>query len=59
MESSAVVMTTLSNGFPVIALRGLSDLAGKQSGENAYTKFGSLAAYNAAKAVVQFIKILQ
>uniref|UniRef100_A0A7N2LGT4 Nucleoside phosphorylase domain-containing protein n=2 Tax=Quercus lobata TaxID=97700 RepID=A0A7N2LGT4_QUELO len=59
MESSAVVMTTLSNGFPVIALRGLSDLAGKQSGENAYTKFGSLAAFNAAKAVVQFIKILQ
>ncbi|KAK7826727.1 bark storage protein a [Quercus suber] len=57
MESSAV--TTSSNGFPVIALRGLSDLAGKQSGENAYTKFGSLAAYNAAKAVVQFIKILK
>ncbi|KAH9768753.1 PNP UDP 1 domain-containing protein [Citrus sinensis] len=28
MESSAVVMTSLSNGYPVIVIRGLSDLAG-------------------------------
>ncbi|KAK3228397.1 hypothetical protein Dsin_000278 [Dipteronia sinensis] len=55
MESSAVVMTSLSNGLPVIVIRGLSDLAGRQSGENAYATFGSLAARNTAKAVVQFI----
>ncbi|TXG49386.1 hypothetical protein EZV62_025261 [Acer yangbiense] len=55
MESSAVVMTSLSNGLPVIVIRGLSDLAGRQSGVNAYATFGSLAARNTAKAVVQFI----
>ncbi|KAL4599729.1 hypothetical protein ACB092_11G147200 [Castanea dentata] len=59
MESAAVVMTSLSNGFPVIVFRGLSDLAGGQSGENAISKFGPLAALNTAKAVVQFIKTLQ
>lgn len=59
MESAAVVLTSLSNGFPVIVFRGLSDLAGGQSGENAISKFGPLAALNTAKAVVQFIKTLQ
>uniref|UniRef100_A0A2N9IHK7 Nucleoside phosphorylase domain-containing protein n=1 Tax=Fagus sylvatica TaxID=28930 RepID=A0A2N9IHK7_FAGSY len=58
MESSAVVMTSLSNGFPVIVFRGLSDLAGGQSGENAISKFGPLAAQNTVKAVVQYIKTL-
>ncbi|KAK4835829.1 hypothetical protein QYF36_015056 [Acer negundo] len=55
MESSAVVMTSLSNGLPVIVIRGLSDLAGRQSGKNAYATFGPLAARNTAKAVVEFI----
>ncbi|OMO87101.1 hypothetical protein COLO4_20794 [Corchorus olitorius] len=56
MESAAVVMTSLSNGFPVIVIRGLSDLAGKQQGDNAVRKFGSLAALNTAKAVLGFIE---
>ncbi|XVF82949.1 hypothetical protein PTKIN_Ptkin16aG0093000 [Pterospermum kingtungense] len=58
MESAAVVMTSLSNGFPVIVIRGLSDLAGKQQGENAVSKLGSLAALNTAKAVLGFIESL-
>ncbi|PRQ58673.1 putative adenosylhomocysteine nucleosidase [Rosa chinensis] len=58
MESSAVVMTSLSNGFPVIVIRGLSDLAGRQAGENPIQTFGPLAAINACKVVVQFIKDL-
>ncbi|CAB4270432.1 unnamed protein product [Prunus armeniaca] len=58
MESSAVVMTSLSNGFPVIVIRGLSDLAGGQSGHNSIDTFGSLAAINACKVVIQFIKQL-
>lgn len=39
----------------MIVIRGLSDLAGKQQGENAVRKFGSLAALNTAKAVLGFI----
>lgn len=50
--------TSLSNGFPVIVIRGLSDLAGGQSGHNSIDTFGSLAAINACKVVVQFIKQL-
>ncbi|KAK9283071.1 hypothetical protein L1049_011300 [Liquidambar formosana] len=57
MESAAVV-TSLSNGFPVIVIRGLSDLAGGQPGKNSIQVFGPLAALNAAKAVIQFIKSL-
>lgn len=52
------MQTSLSNGFPVIVIRGLSDLAGGQPGENAIGIFGSLAALNAAKVVAQFIKAL-
>ncbi|KAJ7974967.1 Bark storage protein A [Quillaja saponaria] len=58
MESSAIVMTSLSNGFPVIVIRGLSDLAGGQPGNNSVQIFGFLAALNAAKIVIQFIKLL-
>ncbi|PRQ58675.1 putative nucleoside phosphorylase domain-containing protein [Rosa chinensis] len=58
MESSAVVMTSLSNGFPVIVIRGLSNLAGRQAGENPIQTFGLLAAINACKVVVQLIKDL-
>ncbi|KAH8501846.1 hypothetical protein H0E87_016571 [Populus deltoides] len=55
MESSA---TCLSNGIPVIVIRGMSDLAGGQSGENAMDTYGSLAALNTAKAVLKFISKL-
>ena len=50
--------TSLSNGFPVIVIRGLSDQAGAQEGQNPIDLFGPLAASNAAKAVVQFVKAL-
>ena len=53
-----VFQTTLSNGFPVIVIRGLSDLAGGQAGQNSIRIFGPLAALNAAKVVVQFIRTL-
>ncbi|KAL1222523.1 Bark storage protein A [Cardamine amara subsp. amara] len=56
MESSAVAMTCVSNGYPIIVIRGLSDLAGV--GDTTVRKFGSLAAINAAKAVLKFIKKL-
>ncbi|GMN52806.1 hypothetical protein TIFTF001_021952 [Ficus carica] len=56
MESSAV--TSLSNGFPVIVIRGLSDVAGKQEGQNAINTFGSLAALNTASSVLHFLKQL-
>ncbi|KAH7537019.1 hypothetical protein FEM48_Zijuj03G0047900 [Ziziphus jujuba var. spinosa] len=56
MESAAV--TSVSNGIPVIVIRGLSDKAGGQSGQNAIKTFGPLAARNAAKAVLQFLKQL-
>ncbi|KAJ8759140.1 hypothetical protein K2173_004147 [Erythroxylum novogranatense] len=55
MESGAVVMTSLSNGYPVIVIRGLSGLAGAQKGQIKIQTFVSLAALNAAKVVVQFI----
>ncbi|KDP45046.1 hypothetical protein JCGZ_01546 [Jatropha curcas] len=58
MESSAVVMTCLSNGFPVLMIRGMSDLAGSQLGDNSIYTFGSLAALNTVKAVLKFIKKL-
>ncbi|KAL5569512.1 hypothetical protein UlMin_026087 [Ulmus minor] len=58
MASSAVVMISLSNGFSVIVIRGLSDLAGKQKGQNAIDTFGSLSAFNTAKVVLQFLKEL-
>ncbi|KAK4367108.1 hypothetical protein RND71_014988 [Anisodus tanguticus] len=58
MESSAVVMTCLSSGYPVIAIRGLSDLAGSQKGDNTIRLFGPLAALNTAKVVISFVKSL-
>ncbi|KAL7215268.1 hypothetical protein ACSBR1_027434 [Camellia fascicularis] len=56
MESAAVVMTSKSNGYPVIVIRGLSNLAGGQPGQNSIDILGPLAALNAAKAVIQFVK---
>ncbi|KAK7268462.1 hypothetical protein RIF29_21161 [Crotalaria pallida] len=59
MESSAIVMTSLSNAYPVIVIRGLSDLAGAQEGKNPIQIYGPLAASNTAKVVVEFLKSLQ
>lgn len=42
----------------MIVIRGLSDLAGGQPGQNSIDIFGPLAALNAAKTVVQFVKKL-
>ena len=50
--------TSLSNGFPVIVIRGLSDIAGGQHGQNSINIFGSLAALNTANAVLRFLKEL-
>ncbi|CAL5363410.1 unnamed protein product [Camellia sinensis] len=50
-------MTSLSNGFPVIVIRGLSDLAWATD-QNLIVVFGPLAALNVAKAEIQFVKIL-
>ncbi|KAG8480586.1 hypothetical protein CXB51_024514 [Gossypium anomalum] len=50
--------TSLSNGYPVIVIRGLSDLAGNQEGDNVVGKFGGLAAVNSVKAVLGFIRNL-
>ncbi|MED6108889.1 hypothetical protein PIB30_028350 [Stylosanthes scabra] len=58
MESSAIVMTTLSNGYPVLVIRGLSDLAGAQKGDNPIQIFGPLAATNTATVVIEFLKTL-
>ncbi|KAH9328921.1 hypothetical protein KI387_001029 [Taxus chinensis] len=55
-ETAAVVMTCLSNNLKVIVFRGLSDLAGSQKGENAIHTFGPLAAKNAVRATVEFLK---
>ncbi|KAI3470559.1 hypothetical protein Pfo_027222 [Paulownia fortunei] len=53
-----LILTSLSNGYSVIVVRGLSDLAGRQEGQNSISLFGSLAASNVAKVVFQFIKLL-
>ncbi|XP_015941209.1 bark storage protein A [Arachis duranensis] len=58
MESSAIVMTSLSNSFPVLVIRGLSDLAGEQKGDNHIQIFGPLAASNTARVVIEFLKTL-
>ncbi|KAL1150108.1 hypothetical protein V6Z11_A10G235600 [Gossypium hirsutum] len=50
--------TSLSNGYPVIVIRGLSDLAGNQEGDNVVSKFGGLAIVNSVKAVLGFIRNL-
>lgn len=52
------MQTCLSSGYPVIAIRGLSDLAGTQKGDNTIRLFGSLAALNTAKVVIGFVKSL-
>ncbi|KAH7537018.1 hypothetical protein FEM48_Zijuj03G0047800 [Ziziphus jujuba var. spinosa] len=59
LQVASKLETSVSNGFPVIVIRGLSDLAGGQSGQNGIQTFGSLAARNTANVVVQFLKELK
>ncbi|KAL2556533.1 Phosphorylase superfamily protein [Forsythia ovata] len=53
-ESSAVVMTSISNGVPCIVFRGVSDLAGAGNKPES-TSLSSLAALNALSVAVEFI----
>eukprot|EP01018_Ginkgo_biloba_P008040 Gb_28226 [translate_table: standard] len=57
-ESAAIAMICMSNDVPVIVLRGLSDLAGAETGQYSAT-FSSLAAKNSLRAAVEFVSILQ
>ncbi|CAA2968057.1 bark storage A-like [Olea europaea subsp. europaea] len=53
-ESSAVVMTSITNGVPCIVFRGVSDLAGAGNKLES-TSSSSLAALNALSVAVEFI----
>ncbi|XP_028780416.1 uncharacterized protein LOC114736715 [Neltuma alba] len=52
-----VGLTSLSNDYAVIVIRGLSDLAGAQEGDNHIDLFGSLGAANAVKTAAQFCSL--
>ncbi|KAI3926517.1 hypothetical protein MKW92_042339 [Papaver armeniacum] len=56
-ESSAVVMTAMSNGVPSIVLRGVSDLAGG-AGNKISKSLKKLAAGNSCNAAVKFIELI-
>lgn len=59
METAAVAQVAYVNHVPFIAFRSLSDLAGGGgSGANEARVFGALAAENAARVVVEFLKLL-
>ncbi len=48
MEGTAVAQVAYVNRLPVLVVRGISDLAGGQPGQNEEVTFGPLAAKNAA-----------
>lgn len=54
-ETAAIAQVAYTNGVPFIAFRGLSDLAGGRDGPNRVLHLGSLAAGNAAGAVLAFL----
>jgi len=56
MESAACAMVAYGNGVPFIAFRSLSDLAGGGPGENEMHTFMSLAADNAARVLLAFLR---
>ncbi|KAI4356985.1 hypothetical protein L6164_000963 [Bauhinia variegata] len=59
MESFAIVMTSLSNDFQVIVIRGISDFAGgTEESSSVDDIFELLAASNAVKVVLAFLNIL-
>lgn len=57
-ETAAIAQVAYGNDVPYIAFRSLSDLAGGHEGSNRARTFGSLAAANAAAAVVAFLEAL-
>ncbi|KAL7003814.1 peptidyl-tRNA hydrolase [Sarracenia purpurea var. burkii] len=67
-ETSAIVMTSLTNGVPCIVFRGVSDLAGgssswkkmkfTSSSSSAAGSLSSLAAANALNVAVEFIGLI-
>ncbi|KAJ0046212.1 hypothetical protein Pint_05923 [Pistacia integerrima] len=58
-EAATKLETSSSNGFPVIVIRGLSDLAGGESGDtNEITKYRDIAAHNTVKVVLEYIYYL-
>ncbi|XP_054791179.1 bark storage protein A-like isoform X3 [Prosopis cineraria] len=57
LQLAATLETCLSNGFPVIVIRGISDMAGK-NGDEAIDTFGALAATNAVTVLLHLLKIL-
>jgi adenosylhomocysteine nucleosidase len=58
METAAVAIVAYANQIPYIAFRSLSDLAGGGSGKNEGHVFGSLAAENSARVVIEFLRAL-
>jgi len=56
MESAAVMHVLLRNKVPGIVFRGISDRAGADPGPNEVGAFMPLAADNAARAVLEFLK---
>lgn len=56
METAACAMVAYSNGAPFIAFRSLSDLAGGGPGENEMHTFLELAAGNAARVLLAFLR---
>ncbi len=56
MESAACAMVAYGNDVPFIAFRSLSDLAGGGPGENEMHTFMSLAADNAARVLLAFLR---
>ncbi|XP_027104865.1 bark storage protein A [Coffea arabica] len=55
MESAAVIMTSLSSGQQVIAIRGLANSAGAEGGEDSSESYDAIVAANVEKTVVALV----
>ncbi|CDP19658.1 unnamed protein product [Coffea canephora] len=55
MESAAVIMTSLSSGQQVIAIRGLANSAGAEEGEDSSESYDAIVAANVEKTVVALV----
>jgi adenosylhomocysteine nucleosidase len=58
METAGVAQVAYANGTPFLGFRALSDLAGADPGANPVFRYLGVAAHNAAKTVLAFIKAL-
>ncbi len=58
MESAAVAQVAYVNDVPFVAVRGLSDLAGGDTGENQIRTFFALAAINAARTAAALVEAM-